>query len=141
MMNLILAWSLIGHRSRSSQIQMANQQGAGLPSDVPPLLNARRLPGILYSNQAGILLGLHDHDITILVAAKILQPLGKPARNAPKRFAAVAITALAQSPDRLHTAIRVLSKHWRDKNESSAHRHKGAKQTLRDKNDPLKPTA
>jgi len=36
-----------------------------------------------------VLLGFQEHDITPLVAAKLLTPLGKPAPNAPKYCAAI----------------------------------------------------
>ena len=53
------------------------------------LLNSRRLPGRLNTSEVAIVLGFHEHDIAPLVAAKLLLPLGKPAPNAPKYFAAV----------------------------------------------------
>ena len=123
MMNLIPNWSLVGHVSRSSQYKMPNRPGASLPSNALALLTLRRLPGVLYGNQAAIVLGVPDHDMTILVAAKIVHPLGKPARNAPKRFAAAAIIALAENPERLNTAIAVITRYWQKKNERSKRRH------------------
>ncbi|PYJ44139.1 MAG: hypothetical protein DME80_06970 [Verrucomicrobia bacterium] len=45
--------------------------------------------------EAAVLLGFQEHDIAPLIAAKLLAPLGKPALNAPKYFAAVEIVAHA----------------------------------------------
>ena len=47
------------------------------------LLNCRRLPGRLNTTETAVLLGVQDHDVPILTAAKLLVPLGKPAANAP----------------------------------------------------------
>lgn len=57
------------------------------------------------------------HEIPILVAAHKLTPLGEPAPNAPKWFAAVEIIRLAIDKDWLHTATKVVSKYWRQKRE------------------------
>src|ERR1043165_5163632 len=59
------------------------------------LLNCRRLPGRLNTSEAALLLGFQEHDIALLMAAKLLVPLGKPAPNAPKYFAAVEIAERA----------------------------------------------
>ncbi|SRR6266404_388959 len=95
---------------------LINAWGHYTPDEVLRLLNVRRLPSILYTDQAALLLGIHDHDIPILVDANLLVPLGNPKPNAPKRFAAVTITKLGNDPAWLDKAIRILTKHWRDKN-------------------------
>jgi len=79
-------------------------------------LNCRRLPARLNTSEAAIVLGFQEHDITPLVAAKFLVPLGKPAPNAPKYFATVDITAAAADREWLAAATRLLSKRWQDKN-------------------------
>lgn len=81
------------------------------------VLNCRRLPGRLNATEAAILLGVKEHDIPVLIAAKSLLPLGKAARNAPKYFAAVTIEAHSQNPDWLSNATRTLAKHWAKKND------------------------
>ena len=80
------------------------------------LLNCRRLPGRLNTLEAAVTLGFHEHDIAPLIAAKLLAPLGKPAPNAPKYFAAVEIVAHAADSEWLSKATRVLAKHWQRKN-------------------------
>lgn len=84
--------------------------------DAIAVLNCRRLPARLNTSEVAILLGLQEHDIAPLVSAKLLVPLGKPAPNAPKYFAAVEIERCAQDADWLSQATRSLAKHWLGKN-------------------------
>ena len=79
-------------------------------------MNAHRLPARLTAEQTAEILGFQLHDIHVLVAAKLLQPLGSPAANAPKYFATVVIEALAENADWLARATRTLTKHWAEKN-------------------------
>ena len=81
------------------------------------LLNCRRLPGRLNTSEAALLVGFQEHDIAPLVAAKLLVPLGKPAPNAPKYFAAVEIRKQASSLQWLSAATKVLAKYWFRKNQ------------------------
>ncbi len=81
------------------------------------LLNCRRLPGRLNTAEAAVLLGFQEHDISTLVSAKCLSPLGKPAPNAPKYFAAAEIATLAQDRDWLGQATKALAKFWLCKNQ------------------------
>lgn len=86
------------------------------------LLNCRRLPGRLNTSEAALLLGFQEHDIALLIAAKLLVPLGKPAPNAPKYFAAVAVAERASDAEWLSNATKQLTKHWLRKNQQkSAH--------------------
>ena len=80
------------------------------------LLNCRRLPGRLNTTEAAVILGFQEHDIPPLVAGKLLSPLGKPAPNAPKYFAAVEILKAAEDRDWLSQATRMLSRYWSEKN-------------------------
>jgi hypothetical protein len=86
------------------------------PQDKLGLLNCRRLPARLNSSETALLLGLHDHDIAVLVAAKLMHPLGKPAQNAPKYFAAIDVTARAEDREWLSNATKALARHWQAKN-------------------------
>src|SRR5947207_1091830 len=80
------------------------------------LLNCRRLPGRLNTSETALLLGFQEHDIALLVAAKLLVALGKPAPNAPKYFAAVTIAERAADSEWLSQATKALAKHWLRKN-------------------------
>jgi hypothetical protein len=86
------------------------------------VLNCRRLPGRLNTSEAALLLGFQEHDIAPLMAAKLLVPLGKPAPNAPKYFAAVEIAERASDSEWLSSATKQVAKHWLRKNQrKSAH--------------------
>ena len=80
------------------------------------LLNCRRLPGRLNTSETALLLGVQEHDIPVLVASRLIVPLGKPASNAPKYFASVEVAANAENPEWLSQATRVLARHWLAKN-------------------------
>lgn len=81
------------------------------------LLNCRRLPGRLNTSETALLLGVQEHDIPVLAAAKLIVPLGKPASNAPKYFAAVDVLACARDPKWLAEATKSLARHWARKNQ------------------------
>ena len=78
---------------------------------------ARDLPARLDVRETVKLLGFAEHDIQILIAVDKLTPLGDPAANAPKWFAAVEMIHLATDHDWLHKSTREISKYWRNKRE------------------------
>ena len=78
---------------------------------------AKNLPARLDVVAAAKLLGFAEHDIQILMSSGKLKPLGDPAPNAPKWFAAVEMVRLAGDTDWLHKATRDVSKYWRHKRE------------------------
>jgi hypothetical protein len=80
------------------------------------ILNCQRLPARLNTSEVALLLGFHEHDIAPLIAARLLAPLGKPAPNAPKYFAAVEMVERASNSEWLSDATKVIAKHWRRKN-------------------------
>src|ERR1700730_14799032 len=84
--------------------------------DAFALLNCHRLPARLNTSEVAVLLGVQEHDVAPLVAAKLLTPLGKPAPNAPKYFAAIEVLACAENRDWLSHATRAISKDWATKN-------------------------
>lgn len=87
---------------------------------------AKNLPARLDVGQTAKLLGFASHDIKILMAAGKLTPLGDPAPNAPKWFAAVEILQLVTDVGWLNKATKEVSKYWRQKrqrrgNQAAAH--------------------
>jgi hypothetical protein len=78
---------------------------------------ARNLPARLDVAATAKLLGFAELDIQILMGSGKLTPLGDPAPNAPKWFAAVAVVRLAIDEDWLHKATRDLAKYWKHKRE------------------------
>jgi hypothetical protein len=78
---------------------------------------ARDLPACLDVAATAKLLGFAEHDIQILMAEGKLTPLGDPAPNTPKWFAAVEMIRLAADRDWLHKATKEISKYCRHKRE------------------------
>lgn len=79
-------------------------------------LSIFRLPARLDTNQTATILGFQPHDVAVLSAARLLQPLGKPSPNSTKYFAACEIEELRTNRDWLDKATRTISKHWQTKN-------------------------
>jgi hypothetical protein len=78
---------------------------------------ARDLPARLDVAETAKLLGFAEHDVQILMASGKLTPLGDPAPNAPKWFAAMEVIGLAADNDWLNRATKEVSKYWRQKRE------------------------
>jgi hypothetical protein len=68
-------------------------------------------------DEAAWLLGFSPTDVPILVAGKILRPLGKPASNGVRYFSRVDLERKAAEAAWLDRACEYLRKHWRDRNE------------------------
>lgn len=73
------------------------------------------VPARLNVSQTAKLLGFCDHDIPILMAAKLLEPLGSPAANAPKYFARIAVVEHANNLKWLDKSTRAVGKYWQNK--------------------------
>jgi len=99
---------------------MLASRSAATTQEKIAILNCQRLPARLNTSETALLLGFQEHDIAPLIAAKLLVPLGKPAPNAPKFFAAVEIVERAANADWLSNATKAIAKHWRRKNQGSA---------------------
>lgn len=84
------------------------------------LLNCRRLPARLNTSETAVVLGFQEHDIAVLTAARLLTPLGKPASNAPKYFAAVEVAACIENAEWLGRATRAITNHWLKKNDKGS---------------------
>jgi len=78
---------------------------------------AKDLPARLDVTETAKLLGFAEHDIQILMGCGKLSPLGDPAPNAPKWFAAIEVIRLAADHEWLNRATKEVSKHWRQKRE------------------------
>lgn len=81
------------------------------------LLYARRLPAMISCDEVAVLLGPKPHDIPVLVRARLLVPLGKPAPSAPKYFATCEVLRHCENPVWLGKAQECLTRHWKGKNE------------------------
>lgn len=81
------------------------------------ILNIIRLPARLDVSQAAQLLGFMEHDIPVLVRAKLLKPLGEPAANAHKFFSAAELQQLMDDRSWLDKATKAVSRYWQTKNQ------------------------
>jgi hypothetical protein len=75
-----------------------------------------QLPARLTAEQAAWVLNCQPHDVPVLVAARLLKPLGNPPPNSVKYFAALEL--LDQTKDRVWPArvTNALNQHWQRKN-------------------------
>lgn len=71
-----------------------------------------RPPARLTSEQAAWVLNCRPHDVPILVAARLLKPLGDPEPNSVKYFATVDLLELADNRVWLGKATAAMSRHW-----------------------------
>jgi hypothetical protein len=77
-------------------------------------------PGIIGARQdvagAAKILGMREHDIPVLTAARLLKPLGNPTLSAPKYYATCELVRLANDVTWLDRATRAITQHWARKN-------------------------
>jgi hypothetical protein len=75
-----------------------------------------QLPARLNAEQVSWVLNCQPHDVPVLVAARLLKPLGSPQPNGVKYFAAVEILELARDRAWLSRTTNALCLHWQRKN-------------------------
>lgn len=76
-----------------------------------------QLPARLTAEQVAWVLNCQAHDIPVLVAARLLKPLGNPQPNSVKYFAALEVLEQARDRAWLAKATNALAEHWREKNQ------------------------
>lgn len=75
-----------------------------------------RAPARLTMEQTAFVLNCQPDDISVLVAARLLKPLGNPPPNGTKFFAADEIIKLAGDRNWLSRITSTICRHWHDKN-------------------------
>jgi hypothetical protein len=78
-------------------------------------LNLEKRPARLTSEQASWMLGFQAHEVSILVQAGLLVPLGKPGSNAPKFFSLAQLEACME-PRWLSKATGLIQGYWKGQN-------------------------
>ncbi len=73
-------------------------------------------PARLDALQAAWFLGFEPHEITMLIAAGLLKPLGHPARNSTKFFATETLEQFRRDEKWLARASDAISNYWRERN-------------------------
>ncbi len=74
------------------------------------------LPARLNALETAWLLGFQPHEISILVGAELLKPLGHPSANTARFFSTESLTALRNDEKWLGKAADAISTYWRRKN-------------------------
>ncbi len=81
-----------------------------------------RLPARLTAEQVAWVLNCRAHDIPVLVAARLLKPLGNPPPNSVKYFAGQEVLELAGDRSWLAKMTNTLNQHWQRKNAAKKSR-------------------
>jgi hypothetical protein len=79
-------------------------------------LNLRSKPGRFTAEETAWYLGFLVHEIPMLVAAGLLNPLGKPSENGCKFFPHKILDQLNQNLDWQAQASDAIVKYWKDRN-------------------------
>jgi len=95
------------NRERMDMRQLGSSSRKASPDSLPARLNAEQVSSIL---------GFYPHDIPVLVRHKLLRPLGIPARNGPKYFAACEVMSHSADREWLDRATRAVSSRWQKAN-------------------------
>lgn len=98
----------------------SNGKPALISAQAKKLLNLRRLPAMLNAAQTAVMLGLGEHDIPVLIAAGLLNPLGDPPSNAVKYFGTVTVLEMAGDGAVLNDIRSTVYRYWRHKNSAKA---------------------
>jgi hypothetical protein len=89
------------------------------------------LPARLTVEQVAWVLNCQPHDIPVLVAKRLLKPLGNPPANGVKYFSTLPLLELAKDATWLAKVTNAIHDHWRVKNGRKKDNHLGT-MTLED---------
>jgi len=79
-------------------------------------LSLRQLPARVNSEQAGWLIGCQPHDIPVLVAAKLVKPLGNPPMNGSKYFFTAEVQEACKDRIGLVRVTKAVQDNWARRN-------------------------
>jgi hypothetical protein len=74
------------------------------------------IPARVDASRAAKLLGVNEHDISTLIGTRLPKPLGSPVPCARQYFTTCELVRLANDPQWLDRATRVMTHHWETKN-------------------------
>ena len=75
-----------------------------------------QVPARLTAEQVAWLVNCQPHDVPMLVATRLLKPLGNPQPNCVKFFAAPEVLELARDRTWLAKVTNTINQHWQKKN-------------------------
>ena len=81
-----------------------------------------QLPARLTAEQAAWVLNCQQHDVPILVAARLLKPLGNPPPNGIKFFTTADVLELTKDRSWLVKVTTAINQHWHKKNATKTSR-------------------
>ena len=84
----------------------------------PDKLRSQPLPARLTAEQAAWVINCQPADVPILVAARLLKPLGNPPPHSVKYFAALELIQQVQDRTWLAKVTNALNQHWQRKNSA-----------------------
>src|ERR1041385_5442000 len=76
-----------------------------------------QLPARLTTEQTAWVLNCQPHDVSVLVTARLLKPLGNPQPNSVKYFATIEVLELVRDRAWLAKVTNAVSQHWKEKNQ------------------------
>lgn len=85
-------------------------------TDRNSFLNLQHTPARMNAEETAWFLGFGPHEISILIAAHLLKPLGSPATNGCKYFSTKELERLGSDPAWMSKASDAIVKYWRRKN-------------------------
>ncbi|HTQ51001.1 MAG TPA: hypothetical protein VMJ12_09850 [Candidatus Acidoferrales bacterium] len=80
-----------------------------------------RLPGRLTAEQTAWVLNCQPHDVPVLVAARLLKPLGNPSPYNVKFYAASELLEQVENRAWLAKVTNALNQHWQKRNAGRKH--------------------
>ena len=86
------------------------------------LLLLGQLPARLTAEQVAWVLNCQPHDVPVLVAARLLKPLGNPLPNTVKYFATTELLEQMKERNWLARVTTTISQHWQKKNDRRRNR-------------------
>src|SRR6266404_5023498 len=81
-----------------------------------------QLPARLTAEQAAWVLNCQPHDVPIVVAARLLKPLGNPPPNSVKYFGASELLEQVKDQAWLAKVTNALNQHWQRRNAAKKKR-------------------
>jgi hypothetical protein len=87
-----------------------------------------RVPARLTTEQTAWFLNCELHDIPVLVAGRLLKPLGNSLPNGHKFFATAEVLALGGDRDWLSKATQAVQQYWQRKNARKTKRRPGSQE-------------
>jgi hypothetical protein len=75
-----------------------------------------QIPARLTAEQVAWVLNCQPHDVPVLVAAKLVKPLGNPPANSVKFYATLELLEQIKNPNWLAKVTNALNQHWQKKN-------------------------